>query len=306
MNTAFLKFKLKMILTFAIVLLITFFVIYGIVIYLGYGINNIYLFYVSIFITLVYVLFQWAIGPNLIHTFNKENEITKDSKYSWILDIVDNIAKKNKIKTPKVYIANVNYLNAYAYGNIFTGPRVAITKGLLNILDKDEIEAVLGHEIGHLRHRDVSLLMAIGIIPTLIYWLGLLLSYNPELNRRGNSMLIGFGLIAFSFIFEFFILYINRQREALEDINSVFTVKKPKSLEMALAKITLANQGVYVNHNSINNMLMFSPLNNKEEINDPNKLIEKWRKEKVSIFEELFMDHPHPANRIKLIESVSR
>jgi Heat shock protein. Metallo peptidase. MEROPS family M48B len=82
------------------------------------------------------------------------------------------VAEANGIKTPKVYIADAPFPNAFAYGSPIAGKRVAITTPLLKILNKDEVKAVLGHELGHLRHRDVEFLMFIGLIPALIYWLG--------------------------------------------------------------------------------------------------------------------------------------
>ncbi len=62
--------------------------------------------------------------------------------------------------------------NAFAYGSPLTGSRVAVTQGLLTHLDEGEVEAVLGHELGHLKHRDVQVMMVVSFLPALFYYIG--------------------------------------------------------------------------------------------------------------------------------------
>lgn len=171
-------------------------------------------------------LFQWLIGPFLINVMYRAHEVKPDDPtYGWVYDMVADVARANGFKdVPKVYIADVPFPNAFAYGSPIAGKRVAITLPLLKILKPGELKAVLGHEIGHLRHRDVEVLMAVGLLPTVIYWLGWSLWWGGGWwgggwsegrdNNGGLLLLIGLVLIAVSFLFQLFVLYINRLREA--------------------------------------------------------------------------------------------
>ncbi len=277
---------------------------------------------ILIFILFINIL-QWLFGPYIINAMYHAREVSPDDpRYGWLVDIVNEVAEANGIKTPKVYIADAPFPNAFAYGSPIAGKRVAITTPLLRILNKDEIKAVLGHELGHLRHRDVEFLMFIGLIPALIYWLGYSLWFSGLWGSwwgegRGSDspvvlMLIGLGLLAVSFLFNLFLLALNRMREAYADINSAITIPgAARNLQRALAKIYLSVDpriGKVIRRNAgsnLSHMLFFSPLpKDWKEIpeSDVDELIEYWRNYKPSILEEIFSDHPHPAKRIKLLD----
>ncbi len=192
---------------------------------------------------------------------------------------------------PKVYIADVPFPNAFAYGSPIAGKRVAITlPPLLKILKPSELKAVLGHEIGHLRHRDVEVLMAVGLLPTVIYWLGWSLWWGggwwgggwseSRNNGGGLLLLIGLALIAVSFLFQLFVLYINRLREAYADINGALTVENgARNLQRALAKITLYMDPNVVKRttNGTLRMFFFAPPVSTEYIeSNVDDLIEYW------------------------------
>ncbi|WP_048062627.1 zinc metalloprotease HtpX [Caldivirga maquilingensis] len=277
---------------------------------------------ILIFIMFINII-QWLFGPYIINAMYHAKEVSPDDpKYGWLVDIVNEVAEANGIKTPKVYIAEAPFPNAFAYSSPIAGKRVAITAPLLKILNKDEIKAVLGHELGHLKHRDVEFLMFIGLIPALIYWLGYSLWFSGIWGswwgggRNSESpfilMLIGLGLLAVSFVFNLFLLALNRMREAYADVNSAITIPgAARNLQRALAKIYLSvdprvskvirsNAGSNLSH-----MLFFSPLpKDWKEIpeSDVDELIEYWRNYKPSVLEELFSDHPHPAKRIRLLD----
>lgn len=276
---------------------------------------------------LIFILFinliQWLFGPYIINAMYHAREVSPDDpKYGWLVDVVNEVAEANGLKAPRVYIADAPFPNAFAYSSPIAGKRVAITTPLLKILNKDEIKAVLGHELGHLRHRDVEFLMFIGLIPALIYWLGYSLWFSGIWGswwgegRNSESpfiiMLIGLALLAVSFVFNLFLLALNRMREAYADINSAITIPNAaRNLQRALAKIYLSvdpRVGKLIRRNAGSNfshMLFFSPLpKDWKEIpeSDVEDLINYWRHYKPSILEELFSDHPHPAKRIQLLD----
>ena len=84
-------------------------------------------------------------------------------------------------------IAEVQLPNAFAYGNFLTGSRIAVTRGLLNTLEIEEIEAVMAHEIGHIKHREMSIKMFVSLLPAIFYWIGRVMMYSIWLSSWGSQ-----------------------------------------------------------------------------------------------------------------------
>ena len=277
-------------------------------------------------LVLIINIAQWLFGPYMINAAYRAHEITPDDpSYGWVVDVVDEVAKANGFsKPPKVYIAEAPFPNAFAYGSPIAGKRVAITRPALKILNKDELAAVLGHELGHLRHRDVEFLMAIGLIPALIYWLGYSLMWSGmwggawgERGNNGSMLLIGVALLGVSFLFQFVLLYVNRLREAYADVNSALTIPNAaKNLQRALAKIVLYMDPrtiAKIKKSPTNNMvkmLFFAPADDKisREASDADvdELIDYWRNYKPTPWDDILSDHPHPAKRIQLLDKIAQ
>ena len=117
----------------------------------------------GIFVVFINVL-QWLIAPYIIDAIYRTRKVSR-AEEPELYDIVERISARSGIKTPEVRIAQIPIPNAFAYGSPLTGNRVAVTTGLLNTLDMEEIEAVIGHEIGHLKHRDVQVMMFVSFCP---------------------------------------------------------------------------------------------------------------------------------------------
>ncbi|GGP21496.1 heat-shock protein HtpX [Thermocladium modestius] len=329
MNWELIKLRLVMGLSGVTIVLLSVALLVGIAELLSGGSLAVGLYLISGMLVLVLAIniFQWLFGPYMINAAYRAHEVTQDDpSYGWLVDLVSEVARDNGFsKPPKVYIAEAPFPNAFAYGSPIAGRRVAITRPALRLLNKDELAAVLGHELGHLRHRDVELLMAIGLIPALIYWLGYSLMWSGiwggAWGERGNNglslMAIGVALLGVSFLFQFVLLYMNRLREAYADVNSALTVPNAaKNLQRALAKITLYMDPrtiAKIKKSPTNNMvkmLFFAPTDDKivREASDADveELIEYWRSYKPKPWEDILSDHPHPAKRIQLLDKISQ
>jgi heat shock protein HtpX len=197
-------------------------------------------------IVLVFNLLQWLYAPKLIEAVYKVREI-KPSEAPRLHQIFDRLVAKIGLKEkPKLMIANLPVPNAFAYGSPLTGNRVAVTKELLRTLEEEEVEAVLGHELGHLKHRDVQVMMFASVLPAIFYFIGysLLLSgyFGGFGERRGEGaaipILIGAGSLAIYWILSLCVLGLSRCREYYADRASVSIVDDgARKLSEALAKI---------------------------------------------------------------------
>lgn len=157
------------------------------------------------FIVVVFNIIQWLIAPFLIDALYRVKEVKK-SEDPELHGMVERLSKKSGMKMPRVMKANIPLPNAFTYGSPIAGSRVAVTKGLLETLGPEEVEAVIGHELGHLKHRDVQVMMFVSILPAIFYFIGysmLLSSMFRRGDERGGG---GAAIIGIASIFLYWIL----------------------------------------------------------------------------------------------------
>jgi heat shock protein HtpX len=185
-------------------------------------------------------IFQWLISPYIIDALYRVREIPEHEN-PRLHEMVDNLSRKSGIKKPRLMVAQIPIPNAFAYGSPIAGNRVAVTKGLLKTLESEEVEAVIGHELGHLKHRDVQIMMFVSILPALLCYIGYSLMWSSMLGRQregDGTALLAIGFMVFSWILNMFILYLSRLREYYADRHSASIVEDgPRKLSEGLAKI---------------------------------------------------------------------
>lgn len=254
-------------------------------------------------------LIQWLISPYLVA--RDSFEITEDDPYyGRVYEMVKRIAIASGIKPPRVFIVNAPYPNAFAYGNYVTGKRIGITSPLLNILSEEELAAVIGHEVGHIKHNDVEIGMAIGLIPSVLGfvsnlllnlgWISLIFAVDETDLLFGIVMLaVGGALFIITLTLQLFVLWFNRLRESYADFHAVRLFGKDAiNLANALAKIEIYMQNVRLDPFT-GIIVTASPVKVKET--DPSILVEEWLNEKPSPFSDILSTHPDPAKRVQMI-----
>lgn len=178
---------------------------------------------------------QWLLAPYLIGWIYKVREL-KTAENPELHQMVENLSRKSGISVPKLMLAQIPLPNAFAYGSPLTGSRVAVTAGLLTSLDSGEVEAVIGHELGHIKHHDVQVMMIASFLPALFYYIGwtMMLSNifgGESSSGRGSkggggyNALIGLAFMAFSWVLTLFTLYLSRLREYFADRHSASVVE---------------------------------------------------------------------------------
>jgi len=310
-----LKLRLSMIGVWAAITGLATLILTAILLYLGmpvYGVYGILGF------VIVFHFFQWLIGPYIINAIYSVREV-KPHEYPWLHRIVEKLSKRSGLeKPPKLMLAEIDIPNAFAYGSPLTGNMVAVTRGLLNTLDESEVEAVLGHEIGHLKHKDIIVMMMVSLIPAIIYYIGYSLymsgwfggySEREEGGGAGLILIIGILLIIVSYIFNLFVFYMSRLREYYADSHSAMVAENgARNLQRGLVKIMMATGRLrkYLRGRSYGQLKMFF-------IADPDmgvrrfrgnieELVEEIKREKPSVLAELFSTHPHPAKRLRFLD----
>jgi heat shock protein HtpX len=193
-------------------------------------------------------IIQWLLSPYLVGAVYRVRALSKNENPKLHM-MVDDLSYKSKISRPKLMLAQISIPNAFAYGSPLTGNHVAVTEGLLESLTDNEVEAVIGHEIGHLKNRDVQIMVSVSFLPALFYYIGfsLMLSgmFRGRRSNSGGSMIIGVAFILFSWLLNLFILYLSRLREYYADRHSVSVVDNgAQKLSTGLAKIVNSTQRV--------------------------------------------------------------
>ncbi len=197
----------------------------------------------SFVIVVPFFLIQWYLAPTIVEKAYKVEEASRE-KYPRYHSAVERISKESGIEKPKTMIANIEMPNAFAYGNFKSGDRVAITKGLIKELDWEEVEAVIGHEIGHLKNRDSTYMTVLSILPALFFIVGRMFLFSSIFSGGGNSKgklpLIAIAIISMIIYFalQLCIMHFSRMREYYADTHASKVVEDGnKKLGSGLVKI---------------------------------------------------------------------
>ena len=197
-----------------------------------------------IILALVFLGFQYLIGPAIVGWSKKVKWVT-EKEAPELHHMVAELAEKAGIPKPKVGISQLNIPNAFAYGRTRRDGRICVTQGILNLLSRDELRAVLGHEMAHIKHRDMAIITLISAIPMIMYWIAFSMMWGGAFGgrRQGGSYaaLIGLGAFLLYFITNLLVLYGSRIREYYADLGSVRLGNEPHHLATALYKLVYGN-----------------------------------------------------------------
>ncbi len=209
-------------------------IIYALVSVVGalMGIGN-FLFY-GILATAM-MLAQYMLGPKMVEWAMGVRYVSEKEEPA-LHEMVGELAKKAGIPKPRVGIAKMHLPNAFAFGRWASDSRVCVTEGILGLLDKKELRAVLGHEIAHIKNRDVLVITLISVIPTIAWYIAYSTMFSGG-RERGNTALIGIAAFAIYFLTNLLVLYASRIREYSADMGSVKTGNDPHCLASALYKL---------------------------------------------------------------------
>lgn len=232
---------IRMILSFAILGLLYAVFLTVLSVYLGLG------FVPITIIASLMILAQWYFSDKIVLWSSGAKVVTRD-QFPKLHDMVERIVARNNLPKPKIAVINTNMPNAFATGK---GPKssvVAVTTGLMDILDDpEELEGVIAHELTHIRNRDVLVLTLASVFSTVAAYLmqfgfygGLHggMGYGRDRNS-GGTMIIVIVVSVLVWIISFLIIRaISRYREFSADRGAAQMTGKPVKLANALMKIS--------------------------------------------------------------------
>ena len=270
---------------------------------------------------LIIALILWGImtliaffqGDSIILSMAHAKKITLADNQR-LFDVVEEMKIASGLeKMPDVYIIEDSALNAFATGRDPNHSAIAITSGLLQMLNRDELQGVIGHEMSHIKNRDVKLMslltVLLGTIVILAWYAGMFAflgaanagsgQSSSRNNRRGGGgggggiqifvALIAILLAILAPIFAQLIYFsVSRKREYLADASSALYTRYPEGLASALEKLARSE----------------TPLKSANKATAPMYIINPFKKKGMSL-SDLTSTHPPTAERIRILRSMA-
>jgi heat shock protein HtpX len=184
-------------------------------------------------------LVQYMMGPKMVEWSMKVKYVS-ETEAPELHNMVGELAQKAGIRKPRIGIAKMNIPNAFAFGRWGKDGRVCVTEPLMKLLNKGELKAVLGHEISHLRNRDVATITMLSVIPMILWYVAWSFMFSRR-SERGNTAMIGIVAFLLYFITNMLVLYASRIREYYADLGSVKLGNTPHDMASALYKLVYGN-----------------------------------------------------------------
>lgn len=255
---------------------------------------------IAVIFSILMSFFSYWYSDKIVLKMTRAKPIKKEDNPE-LYRIVENLCITAGIPLPKIYILPESQPNAFATGRDEKHAVVAVTKGLLDKLERVELEGVIAHELSHIKNRDILLgtiiVILAGIIALVSHWF-LRISFWGGLGGRRSSrdssgvILLILGLVAAilaPIAATLIRLAISRKREFLSDASGALLTRYPEGLARALEKISADSAPMKVANNATSHLFISSPFKGKQS--------KSW-------FTKLFMTHPPVEERTKALRGM--
>ncbi len=211
-------------------------------------------FAISVLLSAAYIAITYSYSDRIVLSLSGAREARK-GEFPYLVNVVEGLSIAAGIRAPKIYVMDDPALNAFAAGTSPEKASVVFTTGLLNTMNRAELEGVAAHEISHIRNLDSRLATLVVVMVGLIAILSDLGLRSMFWNRRSGSdrggggiaMLAGLLIVIIAPMAAYLVrLALSRQREYLADATGAGLTRYPEGLASALEKIKA--KGSYVQH----------------------------------------------------------
>lgn len=276
--------------------------------FLSYWFKNPGILYIAVIFSVGMSFASYWWSDKLVLAMSHATEVKKEAAPE-LYRIVENLSITAGLPVPKVYIIEERAMNAFATGRNPQHAVVAVTRGLLERLDRVELEGVLAHEMSHIGNRDMLLSTVIVVLAGIIViaadfmmrhmlWGGL---SGGRRDSRGSGqahaiiMVIGLVvMIVAPILAQIIKLAISRKREFLADASGALLTRYPEGLARALEKISQDSVQISVANNATAHLFFENPFKG-----------DRRHGEGVSWFARLFMTHPPVEERVKALRGIN-
>ena len=268
--------------------------------------------------SIIIVFLQYWFGPSLVKRSMNVRPLS-EAEAPHIHQMVQELADEAGIPKPELGLSEIDIPNAFAYGRSSRSGHIAITRPILGLLDRDELKAVLGHEMGHIKHNDMIVTAAVSVIPMICYYIALSFMFSGD-SRNGGGIIIGILGYVFYLVGQLLVLFISRTREYYADEASVEFGNRPAALVSALYKLSYgaarcnrqtindlnSNRAFFVNdiNNAKNDVYDFQQIDFDGDGHISDDELRRLANSNVKISKkngvmELFSTHPDSLKRVK-------
>ncbi len=253
--------------------------------YLGLGYEAVVM---ALIISIVMTLVSYYKGDSIALASSGAKEITSEQN-PYVYRMVENLAISQGMPMPRVHIINSPALNAFATGRDPKHASIAVTTGLIEALENEELEGVLAHEMSHVKNYDIRVMtiviVLVGVVSLLadmFFRFNLFGGKRDSENRAGGAlMVVGIVLLILSpIVAELIKLAVSRKREYLADASGALMTRYPEGLARALEKINTSNVPLKTANAATAHLFISNPFKGK-------------------MFAAMFSTHPPIEDRIK-------
>lgn len=277
---------------------IVFFCIFGYII--SYYFENSVFLYIALGYAVVSSFVGYWFSDKIILSMSHARLIKHDDNQD-LYHLVENLCIASGLPLPKIYVINDPSPNAFATGRNPKHAVICLTSGLMETLNKAELEAVIAHELSHIKNYDILIASLVVVLATAIMWLSQIVlraggwggrSKNDDRNGHfaliSLVILIGFAILS-PIVATLIQLAISRKREFLADSSAALMTRYPEGLISALQKISSYQKPMAKVNDYTRNLYISDPA-----------------KQKVTWFNKLFLTHPPVEERIRSLEQIKK
>lgn len=282
----------------------------------------------------VFILVEYLIGPAIVRATTRLRYL-KEGENPWLESTVKELTQKSGIPTPKLAVVPNPTPNAFVFGRTSGDATLAVHEGLLQNLNEEEVRGVIGHELGHVKHKDYLVMTALSAVPIFVYLIarGTLeaawISGRTARKKEGGGLAAALLVVAavsyvIYIISLLLVMRLSRLREHYADAYSAYVTESPRDLESALTKITYGlslapttstgARTLYIGDPALAKLEMQDIISRKEEYDldkdgvlDEKELelaMEKEAKSRWLTVNRLFQTHPATFQRILLLREI--
>lgn len=257
-------------------------------------------------IALVSLMITYALYDKIMLMGTDSREITPETAANLQEKQLYNVVEEMKVAAglrfmPKVFIINADYMNAFASGYSEKSAMVAITRGLMEKLDRAEMQAVMAHELSHIRHHDIKLTLMVAVLSNILLLVIDFLFYSfifRKDDNKGDNRLFGVILIlryVLPLVTVVLTLFLSRTREYMADAGAVELMRDNEPMARALLKINADNEA----HSEQYQQEYGNTAH--EQVRQASYLFDTSRLDPVKSFNNLFSTHPDIIARLQAL-----